>query len=46
MPAGERFTLGQLPSLMRNRVLLALYAVTIFMSCSYYVGYRKKSCNS
>lgn len=39
MPAGERFTLGQLPSLMRNRVLLALYAVTIFMSCSYYVGY-------
>ena len=34
MPAGERFTLGQLPSLMRNRVLLALYAVTIFMSCS------------
>ena len=39
MPAGERFTLGQLPSLIRNRVLLALYAVTIFMSCSYYVGY-------
>ena len=39
MPAGERFTLGQLPSLLRNRVLLALYAVTIFMSCSYYVGY-------
>ena len=39
MPAGERFTLGQLPSLMRNRVLLALYVVTIFMSCSYYVGY-------
>ncbi len=39
MPAGERFTLGQLPSLMRNRALLALYAVTIFMSCSYYVGY-------
>lgn len=39
MPAGERFTLRQLPSLLRNRVLLALYAVTIFMSCSYYVGY-------
>ena len=39
MPAGERFTLGQLPSLIRNRVLLALYAVTIFMACSYYVGY-------
>ena len=39
MPAGERFALGQLPSLIRHRVLLALYAVTIFMSCSYYVGY-------
>lgn len=39
MPAGERFTLGQLPSLMRNRALLTLYAVTISMSCSYYVGY-------
>ncbi len=39
MPAGERFTLGQLPGLLRNRVLVALYVVTIFMATAYYTGY-------
>ena len=39
MPAGERFTLGQLPGLLRNRVLITLYVVTIFMATAYYTGY-------
>ncbi len=39
MPAGERFTLRQLPELLHNRVLISLYAVTICMATAYYVGY-------
>ncbi len=39
MAAGEPFTLGQLPSLLRNRPLVALYVVTIFMATGYYTGY-------
>ncbi len=39
MEAGERFTLSQLPALLRNPFLIALYGVTIFMATGYYVGY-------
>ncbi len=39
MPAGERFSLGELPALLRNRPLVSLYVVTIFMATGYYVGY-------
>lgn len=39
MPAGERFTLKQLPELLKNPFLIALYAVTVFMATGYYAGY-------
>ena len=39
MPAGERFTLRQLPELLRNPVLIAIYVTTVFMATGYYVGY-------
>ena len=39
MPAGEPFTLGKLPALMRNRRLAAMYAVTVLFATAYYTGY-------
>ncbi len=39
MPAGEPFSLRQLPTLFTNRPLVLLYVVTIFMATGYYVGY-------
>lgn len=39
MPAGEPFTLGKLPALMRNRRLSAMYAVTVLFATAYYTGY-------
>ncbi len=39
MPAGERFTVKQLPELLKNPLLIALYAVTVFMATGYYTGY-------
>lgn len=39
MAAGERFSLAQLPSLLKNPFLIALYAVTVFMATGYYTGY-------
>ncbi len=39
MPAGERFTLKQLPELLKNPFLVALYAVTVFMATGYYASY-------
>lgn len=39
MPAGERFSLAQLPSLLKNPVLIALYVVTVCMATGYYTGY-------
>ena len=39
MPAGERFTLKQLPELLKNPFLIALYVVTVFMATGYYAGY-------
>ena len=36
MPAGERFTLKQLPELLKNPFLIALYVVT---ATGYYAGY-------
>ena len=39
MEAGERFTLGQLPQLLKNPFLIALYVVTVFMATGYYTGY-------
>ena len=39
MPAGERFTVKQLPELLKNPFLIALYAVTVFMATGYYAGY-------
>lgn len=39
LPTTEAFTLSKLPGLFKNRLLLALYAVTVLFSCAYYVGY-------
>ncbi len=39
MPAGERFTFKQLPELLKNPLLIALYAVTVFMATGYYASY-------
>lgn len=39
MPAGEPFSLRELPSLLKNRFLIALYVATIFMATGYYVAY-------
>ena len=39
MPVGERFTVKQLPELLKNPFLIALYAVTVFMATGYYAGY-------
>lgn len=39
MPAGERFTVKQLPELLKNPFLIALYAVTVFMATGYYASY-------
>lgn len=39
MAAGERFTLAQLPSLLENPFLIALYIVTVLMATGYYTGY-------
>ena len=39
MSAGERFTLKQLPELLKNPFLIALYMVTVFMATGYYAGY-------
>ena len=39
LPAGERFGLKQLPGLIRNRVLMAVYASTLLVATGYYVAY-------
>lgn len=39
MPVGEPFTLGQLPLLLKNRVLMGIYATTILFATGYYTGY-------
>ena len=39
MPTGERFTVKQLPELLKNPLLIALYAVTVFMATGYYASY-------
>ncbi|WP_085830113.1 MFS transporter [Collinsella vaginalis] len=39
MPAGEPFRLGQLPSLLRNRQLVAIFVVTLLFASAYYTGY-------
>ena len=39
MPAGERFTVKRLPELLKNPLLIALYAVTVFMATGYYASY-------
>lgn len=36
---GEPFTLAQMPTLLRNRSLMAIYAVTILAATGYYTGY-------
>lgn len=36
---GEPFTLAQLPGLLQNRSLMAIYAVTILAATGYYTGY-------
>ena len=38
MPAGEPFPLAQLP-LLKNRVLMGIYATTILFATGYYTGY-------
>ena len=39
MPAGEPFTLAKLPTLLRNRALVTLYAVTMLFATAYYTAY-------
>ena len=39
MPAGKRFTVAQLPELLKNPFLITLYIVTVFMATGYYAGY-------
>lgn len=39
LPTGEPFTLAKLPGLLKNRLLLTLYAVTVLFATAYYVGY-------
>lgn len=39
LPAGERFTLGQLPGLLKNRVLMSLFLATALIATGYYTGY-------
>lgn len=39
MGAGERFSLRELPDLLKNRVLLAIYLVTALVATGYYTGY-------
>lgn len=36
---GESFQLSQLPSLFANRVLVAIYLMTVLLASAYYVGY-------
>ena len=37
--AGERFSVRDLPSLLKNPVLLGIYAVTALVATAYYTGY-------
>ncbi|MDO4442443.1 MAG: MFS transporter [Slackia sp.] len=39
LDAGERFSVRDLPALLKNRVLLAIYAVTALIATAYYTGY-------
>lgn len=39
MPAGEPFSMRELPALFKNRFLIALYVATVFMATGYYVAY-------
>ena len=39
LPAGEPFSLRRLPELLGNRVLVALYVVTMCLATGYYAGY-------
>ena len=39
MPAGEPFTLRRLPLLLKNPVLMGIYAMTILFASGYYTGY-------
>lgn len=36
---GESFSLAKLPSLLRNRTLIAIYVMTVLIASAYYVGY-------
>lgn len=39
MPAGEPFTLAKLPDLVKNRLLVGMYIVTVLFATAYYTGY-------
>ena len=39
MAAGEAFSLRRVPGLLRNRLLVGIYAVTALYASGYYVGY-------
>ena len=39
LPAGEAFSVRQLPSIFGNRVLVTMYAVTVLFATAYYTGY-------
>lgn len=39
VPAGERFSVRELPKLLKNPVLMGVYVVTALMATAYYTGY-------
>ena len=39
LPAGDPFSVRQLPSLLKNRALVTIYAVTVLFATGYYTGY-------
>lgn len=39
MAAGDAFSVRQLPDLLRNRVLVTMYVITVLFAAAYYTGY-------
>ena len=39
LPAGDPFSVRQLPTLLKNRPLVTIYAITVLFATGYYTGY-------
>ena len=39
LPAGDAFSVRQLPELLKNRVLVTMYVITVLFATAYYTGY-------